>query len=572
MVADRKLRVELTAQDKTKRAFGSVQKSLGKLKSSLFNIKTLIGAAFAGFAVRALKNFVTATLDTADALAKTSRAIGLTTDTLQELRFAADLGGVSTEKLDASLIKFTKTIGETRAGTGALITFLKNSNVELLNSIQNASSFDEAFDLVTKTLRETTNATDRAALANAAFGRSGSLIAANMIPSLEEMRQKFRDLGLTIDAELLFKAEKTNDAMTVLSATMRNNFTKAVLENADAILFLVDKFGQLIAHASEFIQSYGSDEEASIGELSRRAVRIKKEIDRLLDADTIRLGGLETGFSGGFFDGDIHIFDNIDEKLKELEDRLERVQRLLKGKIEAKRPIPEIIFDFSENVESVKKLNKVYGDTRPILETLIPVVDETAKRHEEFKQNVDELARSLDDSLASSLADAATNFESFRDVARAALRDVLRALIQFVNAQAGLGSGGGLFGSLIKTGLGQLFPTAHDLSGAVADANQLFLPNSGITHFAKGGSIAGGQPAIVGEKGAELFVPKQGGNIIPNNALGGVTVNQTINVSTGVQATVRAEVTNMLPQIAAQTREAVLTAKQRGGAFANAFS
>ena len=572
MVADRKLRVELTAKDKTKRAFGSVQKSLGKLKSSLFNIKALIGAAFAAVAIRALKNFVTNTLDAADALAKTSRAIGLTTDTLQELRFAADLGGVSTEKLDASLLKFTKTIGETRAGTGALITFLKNSNVELLNSIQNASSFDEAFDLVTKTLRETTSATDRAALANAAFGRSGSLIAANMIPSLEEVRQKFRDLGLTISADLLFKAEETNDAMTVLSATIRNNFTKAVLENADAILFLVDKFGQLIAHSSEFLQSYGSDEEASIGELSRRAERIKREIDRLLNADTVNIGGLETGISGGFFDGEFHFLDDIGEKLIELEVHLEKIHMLIEKKREAEKPLAEHFLHIPEAVVAVEKLNKVYGDTRPILETLIPVVDETAKRHEEFRQNVDELAKSLDDTLASSLADAATNFESFRDVAKAALRDVLRALIQFVNAQAGLGSGGGLFGSLIKTGLGQLFPTAHDMSGAAADANQFFLANHGITHFAKGGSIAGGQPAIVGEKGAELFVPRQGGNIIPNNALGGVTVNQTINVSTGVQATVRAEVTNMLPQIAAQTREAVLSAKQRGGAFANAFS
>tara|TARA_S200002703_G_scaffold11841_1_gene10659 strand:+ start:1780 stop:4197 length:2418 start_codon:yes stop_codon:yes gene_type:complete len=51
----------------------------------------------------------------------------------------------------------------------------------------------------------------------------------------------------------------------------------------------------------------------------------------------------------------------------------------------------------------------------------------------------------------------------------------------------------------------------------------------------------------------------------------GVVVNQTINVSTGVQQTVRAEVMGLMPQIAAASKGAVLDAKRRGGAYAGAF-
>ena len=50
--------------------------------------------------------------------------------------------------------------------------------------------------------------------------------------------------------------------------------------------------------------------------------------------------------------------------------------------------------------------------------------------------------------------------------------------------------------------------------------------------FQKGGRPPVGQPSIVGEKGAELFVPDQAGTIIPNNKLGmgqPVTVNFNIN-------------------------------------------
>jgi|TARA_R110000822_G_scaffold125205_3_gene259805 hypothetical protein len=53
---------------------------------------------------------------------------------------------------------------------------------------------------------------------------------------------------------------------------------------------------------------------------------------------------------------------------------------------------------------------------------------------------------------------------------------------------------------------------------------------------------------------------------------GGVVVNQTINLSTGVQQTVRAEVMSLAPQIAAQAKAAVLDAKKRGGGFGAAFA
>jgi hypothetical protein len=53
---------------------------------------------------------------------------------------------------------------------------------------------------------------------------------------------------------------------------------------------------------------------------------------------------------------------------------------------------------------------------------------------------------------------------------------------------------------------------------------------------------------------------------------GGVVVNQTINVTTGVQQTVRAEIQNLMPQIAEEAKMAVANAAQRGGNFARMMS
>ena len=51
----------------------------------------------------------------------------------------------------------------------------------------------------------------------------------------------------------------------------------------------------------------------------------------------------------------------------------------------------------------------------------------------------------------------------------------------------------------------------------------------------------------------------------------GVTVNQTINVSTGVSQTVRAEIVQLMPQIVGAAKSGVLDAKKRGGAYGRAF-
>jgi hypothetical protein len=52
-----------------------------------------------------------------------------------------------------------------------------------------------------------------------------------------------------------------------------------------------------------------------------------------------------------------------------------------------------------------------------------------------------------------------------------------------------------------------------------------------IPKLAKGGAVEANKPYIVGEMGAELFVPSSGGRIVPNNKLGGGGGNIFINVS-----------------------------------------
>ena len=140
----------------------------------------------------------------------------------------------------------------------------------------------------------------------------------------------------------------------------------------------------------------------------------------------------------------------------------------------------------------------------------------------------------------------------------------LQALIMG-QAISSVGGGGGGFG-----GIGKLFSSFFNFGGGGG------ILGGGVMPFQHGGEIKKNQASIVGEAGPELFVPHAAGTVVSNSrssqlAGGGTTITQNFNISTGVQQTVRAEVLGMMPLIKAETNNAVLDARQRGGSFASAL-
>jgi len=74
-------------------------------------------------------------------------------------------------------------------------------------------------------------------------------------------------------------------------------------------------------------------------------------------------------------------------------------------------------------------------------------------------------------------------------------------------------------------------PVVKGISGAISSAFGGFR--------AAGGSVTGGTPYVVGEQGAELFVPGSNGTIVPNSAMGGSTINITVNGAIDAEGTAR---------------------------------
>ena len=135
--------------------------------------------------------------------------------------------------------------------------------------------------------------------------------------------------------------------------------------------------------------------------------------------------------------------------------------------------------------------------------------------------NASNQARSYFDTFTRGFEDAIVNFVqtgklSFKDLANTIIAEFAR--VQAKNMISSVFGGGG--GGSVTAG-------PLNILGSIGK----------IFGFANGGYPPVNRPSIVGERGPELFVPRNAGTIIPNNQLGG---NQIVNNSTAVSYQIHA--------------------------------
>jgi len=197
------------------------------------------------------------------------------------------------------------------------------------------------------------------------------------------------------------------------------------------------------------------------------------------------------------------------------------------------------------------KLNDQLKMTNPIMKTMSSFIDQ------------------MESSMTGALVNIFTGVESISDSFKSVMRNLTNTVLQEVTRMLIVVP----LMNAIRASLGMTTVPTPDAS-LFGD----FMPSSSLP-AATGGAMFANQPRLVGENGPELFIPHSAGTLMNSNntrsAMGGggaVTVNQTIAVTTGVQATVRAEINSMMPQIAEVTKAAVAQAAQRGGSYRKAFA
>tara|TARA_Y100001937_G_scaffold46598_1_gene65405 strand:- start:1427 stop:3715 length:2289 start_codon:yes stop_codon:yes gene_type:complete len=313
-----------------------------------------------------------------------------------------------------------------------------------------------------------------------------------------------------------------------------------------------------------------------------------------------------------------------DENVQKLRVRFDTIKELEKAEEDAEKKLEEVK-DAEKKLQDQRKealriidsykdeqtlLNEKIDEFKVLMGTLsqeeLPLATETLEKMKEELRQLDPVVQILEDhferafdGIAQSIADSMTEgknaLESFKSVALNIINSLIKEFLRLQMAQMRAtmsGGSGGSFLSGIFGGIGDFFGGMFGGQSGITSSggtsgNFGAFNTGGPTNFgggnlvmgglAGGGSISRGMPTVVGERGAELFIPNTSGRIV-NNAnsrgmMGSQTIiNQNLEVNAGVAQTVRAEMLNLLPAFKAETVSAVAESRLRGGEFANAFS
>jgi hypothetical protein len=139
-------------------------------------------------------------------------------------------------------------------------------------------------------------------------------------------------------------------------------------------------------------------------------------------------------------------------------------------------------------------------------------------------------------------------FKFLKDFVAPLLGGVLKLAIQGISIALGVVIN--VVGTLIG-GFERLFNIVKSVVGAIQSLISLAANNPVVRGIgsaidsafggfrAAGGSVQAGKSYVVGERGAEMFVPSSNGTIVPNGGMGGNTINITVNGAIDSEGTAR---------------------------------
>ena len=574
--------IRIVALDQTKKAFASVKKGMAGVLGSIFSLKSALAvvAGATGFGLLVKSN-----MNAIDALAKTASRIGTTTDALTRLHHAGQLSGVTTNTLNMALQRMTRRVAEASRGTGEAKDAIRQLgiNAQTFNDLP----LDEKMLVLADRFSNVKSQSEQLRLAFKLFDSEGTAVV-NMLKggsdALEDMYQDAELLGLVMEQSSAKGVEKANDAITRLLSigkgitsqftaglapaieAMSKHFTQLAIDSNKGFgtfknlgQYLAKEFLLTIANVIDSIGKMGSYITATLDKVLLFTDRIQgKDTIRTVMADIEALNekireaeALDPAGIGEFTDYDSAYVDKLKDDLNKLYIKLADLGQVDEG------------LDFSGVVAYIRSLAGEIGNTNDALDNTgndkqVQQLNKFGQAIENLKSKYLDMSQMVQSAVDTSFGQVTQAFtdgitgakkfsDAFKDMARNVVNALIKMMVQYYITQP-------LFNALQTQFGGGGTPSAPVSTGSSS----------------YGGTVSAGQAQIVGERGRELFIPNTNGAIVNSDQLaggGGVVINQSINLSTGVSQTVKAEVMNMLPRIAEQTKQAVLDSRQRGGSF-----
>jgi methyl-accepting chemotaxis protein len=512
-MANQKYKFELTAIDKTKAAFNRVKSGLGKIKNTAAATTKILGGATLAFGAVATATTLAAksSFDYIDAIGKVSLRTGLAVETIQALEQAAIESGASIEETRKGFEKFARSVGDASRGLKTQADIFRDLGVNIRDNQGNVKDLDTILRDTAEGISQLGSESEKAtALANL-FGRAGiklSEVFRGGAEGIDEFVEKAQKLGITLDQQAIDNVQAFNDSFSILSAQVRTVKDKVFAEFTPVLNQVVTGFSNMMTATD--------DAESGVDILAQR---ISKDLLNAFADFVEGIGHIENALAGAknFFDFLYTAPLIFGTSAEALVNGVTAIKESFSGMGEETQQTTSY---FTELAAKIRNTADLLGEdivptitltggamkkAGELTSTLTDQLDPLARFGQEFKDVNKLISQGTVDAIKG-MEDALVNFVttgkmSFKDLVDSIIADLVRIQIR----KALVGSF-----DFLSTGLSSLFGKR-----------------------ALGGHVTAGKPYIVGEKGAEMFVPNSSGTIVPNNQMGmsAPSVNFTIQAT-----------------------------------------
>jgi len=547
-------KIIISAVDKTKKGFRSVTNGLKTVTNAVFSMKSALGLAAGGAAMGLL---IKKSFDAVDSLDKTASKIGVTTQALSKLHYAAGLTGVSVETLNMASQRFTRRLAEAARGTGEAKGALKELgiNADELKKKQ----LDEQMLALADAFSKVTTSADKVRLAMKLFDSEGVSLVNTLglgRDGLQELFKEAETLGIVLSGKAVGGIVKAKDAMTKLFTLfkgVRDQLTAALAPALEMLVTLLkDKILGAIEKANGSIEEFANKTIKSlitgVGNMILAladGLRAFIEFANDMSATAQRIAK--------FFDESVIINENMFSK--DLVKKIEGVGNAIVAWGNG------MSFAFGE----LQKGQKPTEDQITLLDRWKTAFKNVNDQFPSLDEGMNKVANTASSAMTKGFTDAITGAENFADAMKAMAKSVIDSLIQMLVQYYITQQIFGAITSMFPTGGGTTVQTTGRGTGGMG-APRVYEGGGFTGMGSRSGGVdgKGGFNAILHPNETVVDHTKGGGG-------GGVVVNQTINVTTGIQSTVRAEIVQLMPQIAQAAKGAVADARLRGGNFSKAM-
>ena len=489
---------------------------------------------------------------------KLLKAFGFETENVVDItKRVADIAGTAGADID----RVAFAIGKVQAKN----KFMQEENVMLLEKGVN----------IQKELQQVTGLTgDELAKAMSKGEVGANKFVEALVIATSEGGQFFKG-AVNQSGTLAGKFSTLQDGIETLAQVVGARLQPALKSALDVAINLVTSVNQALAATS----ITDVDKKA----LKKQAETVVKEQTTFLERAAGGIPVVEIEFMGQIFKGQASsVQSQITNALinaevaKRLKEQLEIQKKLANATKETTEPTKEIAEKTKETVTTIESqvtINDLFNSSldqtsflindaalgsNKFADALVNVKSEADQLKEKFM----EIGQGIEQGIVSNLTDAVMGTQTLAQAAINVLNQLKRKLVEVAIQRAVSG-----IGNFIGSGLGSIF-------GGGGSTNQ-FIGRASANAFrarANGGPVSAGGAFVVGEKGPELLqMGSRGGNIIPNNKLGGGTTN-IVNVSvdaSGSSVQGNDAEGQALGQLIASVVQTTIVQEQRAGGLLN---